>query len=453
MSSTPMLVIAGRHLIRQEQQGGLQEIDHPPLVAPLTRWAATAWQTERLAEYIAVAARHAFAGRGRPVFLDVPLDVQAGMVDETTPLPSGYRPAEPQAADPATVARIASILETAERPVVFAGGGIRGDGAAALVAVTEALDGPAYVNSGARGAFPHGHPLLGIRARAAAFAGADVVLALGVDWDFRTGYGQAIPAEATVVQVDAEPTRIGWNRPAALGVVADPGRVLGQLLDEVAVFRHDGDRGWRKEIQDLEADKRAAAEAAADDDAAPVMPERFGRDVGAFFGTDAIVAVDGGDIVATTAKWLQVSTPGHVLDAGPAGTLGTGPGFALAAKVVHPDATVGIVFGDGAFGFNGMEYDTFVRHGLDVIGVVGNDGAWSNTKTFHRMFYPDALVATDLGRRPYHAVVTGLGGHGELVTAPGELVPALERAAASGKPALVDVHLAETIRASSNYTT
>ena len=145
--------------------------------------------------------------------------------------------------------------------------------------------------------------------------------------------------------------------------------------------------------------------------------------------------------------------PGHVLDAGPAGTLGTGPGFALAAAVVHPDRTVGIVFGDGAFGFNGMEYDTYVRHGLPVVGVLGNDGAWSNTKTFHRMFYPDSLVATDLGRRPYHAVVSALGGHGELVTEPGELLPALERARTSGKPALVDVHLAETVRMSSNYST
>ena len=140
-----------------------------------------------------------------------------------------------------------------------------------------------------------------------------------------------------------------------------------------------------------------------------------------------------------------------MLEPGPAGTLGTGPGFALAAKVVHPDKTVGIVFGDGGFGFNGFEYDTFVRHGLPIVGVLGNDGVWNNIKTFHRMFYPDRLVATDLGVRPYHLMVEGLGGYGEFVDKPDQIRPALERAAVSGKPALINVHIAETFRASSDY--
>ena len=149
---------------------------------------------------------------------------------------------------------------------------------------------------------------------------------------------------------------------------------------------------------------------------------------------------------------MQVSNAGHVLESGPAGTLGTGPGFALAAKSVFPDRRVGIVFGDGAFGFNGFEFDTYVRLGLPIIGVVGNDGVWNNIKTFHKMFYPERLVATDLGRRPYHEIVAALGGHGEIVTEPAELRPALDRAAASGLPSLVNVHIDETYRASSNYS-
>ena len=167
---------------------------------------------------------------------------------------------------------------------------------------------------------------------------------------------------------------------------------------------------------------------------------------------DAIVAVDGGDIVSTTARWLQVSHPGHVLDPGPFGTLGTGAPFALAAKVAFPEKLVGIVYGDGAFGFNGFEFDTFVRLGLPVIGVVGNDGVWGNIKTFHTMLYPERVVAADLGRRPYHEVVRGLGGYGELVTDASELRPALDRALASGLPSLVNVHIAETMRMSSNYS-
>ncbi len=174
--------------------------------------------------------------------------------------------------------------------------------------------------------------------------------------------------------------------------------------------------------------------------------------MGRFFGTNSIVSVDGGDIVSTTARWLQISTPGHVLDPGPFGTLGTGVPFALAAKVVHPEKLVGIVFGDGAFGFNGFEYDTLVRLGLPVVGVMGNDGVWGNIKTFHRMLYPDRVVAADLGRRPYHEVVRALGGHGELVTDASQISPALERARASGLPALVNVHIEETMRMSSNYS-
>ncbi len=171
-----------------------------------------------------------------------------------------------------------------------------------------------------------------------------------------------------------------------------------------------------------------------------------------FFGSGAIVALDGGDIVSTVAKWLQPADQGDILEAGPFGTLGTGAPFALAAKVVHPDRLVGIVYGDGAFGFNGMEYDTLVRLGLPVVGVVGNDGVWSNIKTFHRAFYPERVVAADLGVRPYHEMVRGLGGHGEFVDRPEAIRPALERAAESGRPALVNVHLVETVRASSTYT-
>lgn len=450
-SGTPMLVLGGRHPIQQEHTGGLQEMDHPQIFRSTTRFAATAWETARLGEYFAAATRQAFAGRGGPVFLDIPLDIQTALVADSTPLPEHYRSSQAGGVDPATIDDVAKLLSDAERPVLFAGSGFRSGGAGGLVALAEALEMPVYVNAGARGAFAHGHPLLGNRTRSQAFAGADVVLALGVDWDFRTGYGRKIATDATVIQVDAEPTRIGWNRPAHRGIVGSPARFVEQLASHPAVT-YSGEREWTTQLQAAEADKLAAANAEADAPSELVSPQFFGRAVGEFFGTDSIVAVDGGDIVATTAKWLQISTAGHVLEPGPAGTLGTGPGFALAAKAVFPEKRVGIVFGDGGFGFNGMEFDTFVRLGLPIVGVVGNDGVWNNIKSFHRMFYPDRLVATDLGRRPYHAMVEALGGHGELVTSPAQLMPALERAAASSLPALVNVHVEETFRASSNYS-
>ena len=447
-SGAPVLLLGGRHFIRQEIKGGLQEMDHPQLFRSITAWAATAWETNRLADYIADAARRAFAGRGSPVFLDVPMDVQFDTVEESAiAWPEGYRPSPP-GVSAVDADEVAGLLSRSDRPVVLAGDGMRGQDE--LRRFADAFGAPVFLSGNARGALPYGHPLLGNRRRSMALADADLVIALGVDWDFRTGYGQKIHADAHVVQVDADPTKVGWNRPAHTALTADPGRFLAGLNESADRFSGDGVRPWTKLILEAEAEAQVQAGLAADSTAGPVHPERFAREVSEFFA-GSIVSLDGGDIVSTTAKWLQPANQGEVLVAGAFGALGTGAPFALAAQVVHPDRRVGIVYGDGAFGFNGMEFDTFIRLGLPVIGVVGNDGVWNNIKTFHRAFFPDRLVATDLGIRPYHAMVEGLGGYGEFVDQPDEIRPALERAAASGQPALVNVHLAETLRASSNY--
>ena len=453
---SPVLLIGGRHLTNEDLRGGLQEMDHPRLFHSITRWAATAYDAGRLPEYVATAARHAFAGRGGPVFLDIPWDVQTEMVEETAiRWPSGYRANRPAGADPATIDEIAEALGAAAHPVVFAGTGYRWSRhdapSDALAAFADALGAPVFLNSLARGSLSHDHPLLGNRARSAAFRAADVVVALGVDWDFRTGYGAKISPGATVIHVDAEPEKVGWNRGSDLGITADPAVVAAQLVGVAGKFASARRSDWVEEIQAAEQAKRAAAEEAAASDASPVHPERFAREVGEFFADDAIVCADGGDIVSTTAKWLQTSRPGGLLDPGPFGCLGVGAPFATAAKSIEPETRVGIVYGDGSFGFNGMEYDTLIRHQLPVVGVLGNDGAWNNIKVIHRMLYPDRMVGADLGIRPYHAMVEGLGGYGEFVDDPKELRPALERAQDSGVPALVNVHIAEQLRMSSAY--
>jgi acetolactate synthase I/II/III large subunit len=453
-SRTPMLLIGGRHFVRQEQKGGLQEVDHPRFFGAVTAWAGTAWEVHRLAEYVSIAVRHAFAGRGGPVFLDVPLDVQFDLVDENAVVwPLGDR-ARPAGADAETLASIVDALAGCERPVLFAGAARFGQTENRLAALAEALQAPTYLNSRARGSLPFGHPLLGNHNRSQAMAECDLVLALGVDWDFRTNYGEKINPAAVLIHIDLDPQRVGWNRAAQIGAVADPNTVVDQLVAVAERFGQNDIRPWTKEIMDADATRQAMLAAEADDSPPePVNPQRFARDVGDFFGKESIVAVDGGDIVSTTARWLQTSLTGFVLDPGPFGTLGTGAPFAIAAKVAFPQREVGIVYGDGAFGFNGFEYDTMVRLGLPIVGVMGNDGVWGNIKTFHKSFFPDRVVAADLGRRPYHAVVEALGGHGELVTHADQITPALERARHSGKPALVNVHLAETMRMSSNYGT
>ena len=354
-SGTPMLLLGGRHMRRQELMGGLQEMNHPPMLAPVTAWAGTAWQTDRLAETVATAIRYSRVGRGGPVFLDVPMDLQFDTVNEEgVEFPANQRANTSTGVDAVTLDRIIGLLARAERPVIFGGFSSAGQ-SNRLLEVAEALQAPTYTNGRARGSMPFGHDLAGNHTRSAAFAEADLVLALGADWDFRAGYGRTIGPDATVIQIDLDQSKIGWNRSVDLGVVADPHTVVDQLADAFHRFDRSERSEWVRSIVEREAAKRHELEERAEGTDVPIEPNRFARDVAGFFGPDSIIAVDGGDIVSTTARWLQVSHPGHVLDPGPFGSLGTGAPYAIAAKVAFPERRVGIVFGDGGFGFNGMD--------------------------------------------------------------------------------------------------
>lgn len=455
-ANTPMLLIGGRHLTTEDGRGGLQEMDHPRLFHSITRWSGTAWDAGRYPEKIAMAARYAYTNRGGPVFLDTPWDVSGSLVEEDAIIwPQDFRANRPAGVADETLDEIVGLLKNATKPVIFGGTGLRWTQQADFIATFDefvrSFRAPTYLNSLARGVLPYGHPYLGNRARGSALRDADVILALGVDWDFRTGFGKKINPAATVIQIDADPSKIGWNRDANVGVVADPGTVIAQLVTRLADLGKTEDPGWTAEIRAAEKVKGAASYEVSLSDADPIHPERFAREVGDFFSDDTIVAADGGDIVSTTAKWLQTSRPGGLLDPGPFGCLGVGAPFALAAKVVEPDTRVGIVYGDGAFGFNGMEYDTLIRHDLPVVGVIGNDGAWNNIRAIHAMAHPESVFLSEIGFRPYEKIVEGLGGYGELVEKASEIRPALERAQDAGVPALVNVKIAEQIRVSSAY--
>ena len=455
-ANSPMILIGGRHPTTEDLRGGLQEMDHPKLFQSITRWSETAWDAGRYPEYIATASRYAFSNRGGPVFMDTPWNIAGDMVDEDAIVwPEDFRANRAAGVPEETLDEIVALLKDAEHPVIFGGTGLRWTQQPAftesLGAFVSGFRAPTYLNSLARGSLPFDHTYLGNRARGDALRGADVILALGVDWDFRTGFGKKVNPDAAVIQIDADPSKIGWNRDANIGVVADPGTVISQLAERLDVLGRSADSDWTTEIRAAEEAKQNASYEQSLSDSEPIHPERFAREVGDFFGDDTIVAADGGDIVSTTAKWLQTSRPGGLLDPGPFGCLGVGAPFALAAKTIEPDTRVGIVYGDGSFGFNGMEYDTLIRHELPVVGVVGNDGAWNNIKVIHRMMHPDSAFLSDIGFRPYEKMVEGLGGYGELVEKPSEIRPALERAQDSGVPSLVNVKIAEQLRVSSAY--
>jgi acetolactate synthase-1/2/3 large subunit len=289
----------------------------------------------------------------------------------------------------------------------------------------------------ARGCLPPDDPRFFSGARRHALENCDVLLGLGVDWDFRLGFGRKnISEDVLVVQVDVDGTHIGRNRPVDVGIVGDPGQVIEQLLAE-GIGRAE-EPAWTAEVREKENERRAKMSEGMESDAVPIHPYRFAREIRDFLDPDAVVVGDGGDIVGHTAAIVHARRPGHWLDPGPLGTLGVGPGFAIAAKLARADEQVLIVYGDGAFGLNAMEYDTAIRRKLPFVGIVGNDQAWGQTRVVQQAMYGHTAAA-DLADTPYERMVEALGGYGERVEKPTEIRPSLERAFDAGVPACINV--------------
>ncbi len=440
--NSPIVVFGGAAPLANWDQGALQELHHLELVRPITKWARTVIQTNRLAEYTAAAFREAASGRYGPAFLECPMDVLNGVVQSAEVMMPGpgYRVEGKPQGDPAAVTRAAELLEHAERPVIFAGSTVWWDDAALpLRALAERLGAPVFLNGAGRGSLPPDHPLYFSLARRVALGGADLVLLVGTKLDFRLNYGQPplIPAEAKIVWLEALPEEIGINRGADVGIPGDVGAVMGQLAEALG---KPADRGeWLKTVRAAEEQAREREEALMASDAVPIHPLRLCRELRDFLDRDAYVIGDGGDIVSYGARVLQAWEPGHWLDAGPLGTLGAGTGYAIATKIARPDKQVAVLFGDGAFGLNGMEFETLARHNLPVVGVIGNDGQWAQIKHPQQAMLGHSTAADLAPGIRYDRMVEALGGYGELVERPEDIRPALERAFASGRPACVNV--------------
>ena len=452
-ADSPMLTVAGKSPLAELRRGSLQEMDHVSLVRSITKWAETCWETRRIAEYASEAIRHATAGRQGPAFLDIPIEVQFNAWPPGLELPEGYRTEARPLGDPDHVARAARLLEEAEHPVIFAGSGVRWSGAhEALAALAEAVKAPVFLNSLGRGCLPPDDPRFFSAARKFALGKADVILAIGVDWDFRLGFGRKSIAEgARVVQIDVDGRHIGRNRPVDVGIVGDPGKVIEQLLGAGVGVREEP--SWTAEVRDEERRKVEEARAGMESEGVPIHPLRFAREIRDYIDSDATVVGDGGDVVGITASVVQASAPGYWLDPGPFGCLGVGPSFAMAAKIARPDTQVLIVYGDGSFGLNAMEYESAIRQDIPFVGIIGNDGAWGQIKVAQEALYgkgnaPAANLATSTG---YERMVEGLGGYGERVTEPGQIRPALERAFDAGVAACVNVIVDPTLMRRSSY--
>jgi acetolactate synthase-1/2/3 large subunit len=440
--SSPIVVFGGAAPLANWDQGALQELHHLDLVRSITKWARTVTATSRLAEYTAAAFREAASGRYGPAFLECPMDVLNGVVQTTEvvmPGP-GYRVQGKPQGDPAAVARAAALLEQAARPVIFAGATVWWDDAASqLRRLAERLQAPVFLNGAGRGSLPPDHPLFFSLARRVALGGADLVLLVGTKLDFRLNYGQPplIAEEAKIVWLDTLPEEIGINRGADVGIPGDVGAVMDQLT--AALTRPASRDAWLATVRGAEQQAQEREEALMSSDAVPIHPLRLCRELRDFLDRDAYVIGDGGDIVSFGARVLQAWEPGHWLDAGPLGTLGAGTGYAIATKLARPDKQVAVLFGDGAFGLNGIEFETMARHNLPVVGVIGNDGQWAQIKHPQRALLGHSTAADLAPGIRYDRMVEALGGYGELVERPEDIRPALERAFASGKPACVNV--------------
>jgi acetolactate synthase I/II/III large subunit len=436
---SPMLVLGGRAPAGRWGMGSLQEIDHVPFVRPLTKLAATAGSAAEIPGLVEDALAQALAPHGGPTFVDFPLDY-VFMEAEEGEYAAGVQEGDVGPGAPAQAVELAAkLLREAERPVVMAGTDLYwGHGEQALLALSERLRIPTFLNGLARGCVAADHELFFSRTRSQALKQADVALVIGVPLDFRLGFGAAFGEDTNIVVVDvAEPQR-QHPRAVAVELYGSLPSTLGDLAAAIAVATPRSEL-WIAQLREAELQKREAERAELDDERAPLHPLRIYRELAQVLDRNAIIIGDGGDFVSYAGRVFDSFEPGCWLDPGPFGCLGAGPGYALAAKLAHPERQVLLLLGDGAFGFAGMEFDTLARHGVNVVGVMGNNGIWALEKHPMEFLYGYSVAAELRPGTRYDLVVEALGGHGELVEQPGELRGALERALAAERPALVNV--------------
>jgi thiamine pyrophosphate-dependent acetolactate synthase large subunit-like protein len=453
----PLLAVGGASPVSQFGKDAFQEVDQVSVFKPITKWAQRAYDPRRVPELVATAVREAFNGCPGPVYLDMPGDVLYREVDEESvwyPEPGPTLARARPSGDPDLVKAAVDLLAKAERPVLITGSGILwSDASSQLQAWVEQTGIPFYTTPQGRGVVPDDHALSFPAARSTAFREADLIMVIGTRLNYVISYAAAprFNGSAKLVQVDINPGEIGHNRPADVGIVGDAGAVLTQLL-AAGQGRLDPKRynDWRERLSAYEASKKADGEARLSTDQTPIHPLRLCKEVRDFLDRDAILVVDGQEILNYGRQSIPTFVPGHRLNSGPFGTMGVGLPFGLGVKAAKPDAQVLVLHGDGSFGLNAMELDTAVRWKLPVVTVVSLNGGWTAD--------PDGnKPGRNLGYTRYDKMAEALGCHGEYVESPSEIRPALERAFASGKPALVNVKTDFKARATtlafSNYST
>jgi acetolactate synthase-1/2/3 large subunit len=442
-AGSPMVVVGGRAPQNRWGTGSLQELDQPPIIAPVAKAARTIMTAGDVAAGVDEAFTLARSSHRGPVFVDVPMDEFFNSASGTVGSGEGVR-IEP---DGDAIATVAGLLARAQRPVLILGTDVWADHAeAAALRFVEDLGIPTLTNGMGRGVIPGGHRSLVTKARGAALSGADLVVVVGTPLDFRLGYGAFGGPDknptgefARVVHIADSPGQVSGHAELAASVAGDLTAVLDGLQKAIEGGAKPDWQAWSDQLRDQ---VRAAAERDAQlltAEADPIHPARIYGELVPRLEDDSVVIGDGGDFVSFAGKYVEPKRPGGWLDPGPYGCLGAGLGAAIAARIARPSAQVTLLLGDGAAGFSLMDVDTLVRHDLPVVMVMGNNSAWGLEKGPMQMLYGYDVVADLAQRTPYDDVVKALGGAGETVTDPKQIGPALDRAYASGVPYLVNV--------------
>jgi acetolactate synthase-1/2/3 large subunit len=453
-SESPVLNIAGSAALRDYHRGIMQEVDQVGMARPATKGAWLVHDARRIPDMVATAVRTAFEGRRGPVHLTLPIDVQTQRVEEAEVRfydAVAYRPQAPRVAAREQIDAALRLLRGAERPLIVAGTpAAYGDWGPALERLIETTKLPLMTEEAARGIVSDQHPYcfgffdLSQRQPANLIREADVVLLLGKMLDFTVGYGlpPILAQSAKLIQVEPSGVQVGHNRGVDVGIVGDVGPVAEQLAAAAAAQAWP-ERPWLERLRAARAAERARIEALATDEA-PLRSMFVHKTLAAILQPDDVLVFDGGDYAYYGRAYLPARQPRSWYYLPHLGMLGQAVPTAIAAKLARPGSRVFCITGDGSFGFNGMELDTAVRHGLDIVVLLGNDAAWGIDKNIQLGLYGKPVV-TDLAPTRYDLVAAGLGAHGELVERPEQLAPALERALVAGRPALLNIRVQSQI--------
>ena len=437
-SESPVLHIGGQGALTQHKMGSLQDLPHVDIITPITKFAASVPSTERVADMISMAVREAFNGAPGPVYLEIPRDVLDREVDlakAVIPQPGMYRASARSIGDPRDIEKLADILVAAERPAILYGQQVwtvRGHKEA--IALLRGLDIPGYFNGASRGLLPPGDPHHFDRTRTQAFANADVLVIVGTPFDFRMGYGKRISKNLKLVQIDMDYRTVGKNRDIDLGLVGDPGAILGAVLQaasgRIKSDKRQARQQWLKQLSEGEAAATEKLMPLFKSNNTPIHPYRVAWELNEFLGDNTIYIGDGGDVVTISAQAVRPRGPGQWMDPGALGSLGVGTGFAIAAGLANPSKEVLCYYGDGSFGMTAFDMETANRFGVPYLAVIGNNSAMNQIRYGQLAKYGEqrGSVGNLLGDVPFGKFAEMLGGYGEEVRDPAQIAPALARA-------------------------